>query len=36
MAVLGHHTFGLFVGVFLEENEKPVINQPAKFLTEGC
>ena len=29
-------TFGLFVGVFLKENKKPVINQPAKFLIERC
>ena len=23
-------------GVFLKANKKPVINQPAKFLIEGC
>ena len=29
-------SFDLFVGVFLKENKKPVINQPAKFLIKGC
>ena len=29
-------SFGLFAGVFLKENKKPAINQPAKFLIEGC
>ena len=28
--------FDLYVDVFLKENKKPVINQPDKFLIEGC